>query len=640
MVSRQNPDNGRQPSIVARGLGWLNQTVSLKILLGIGAAFALIGVLFVLIGGVDVSADKPDGWVARNLLHFVFNRSVAVRSDAVLAPADLNSPYRIRLAAQHFDMVCANCHGRPGYGQSVVALSMSPRPQYLPKVVGQFTDAELHQIVVHGVKFSAMPSWATDARPDEVWSMVAFLRQLPKLDAKTYGEMTALPVIEGAPSFDGDNAPPRPANARNIPPPADEFLYAAPASGFADSSMHANPVATCARCHGADGSGAVTGGEAPNLTIHDAAYLQAALEAYAQGKRKSGFMQTIAAQLSAQQITALANYYASLPIRPTPAAPASPALVKRGEVIALQGIPETATPACATCHESEGARITGAPHIAGQSETYLRRQLEAMANGNRGSANWWNPMPAVAHSLDEKDIPALAAYFAGLKPTKAGGQQLRPAAPPTARVNLAEAKQIFDTQCTKCHVNQGRGDLKGDYPDLTLQSAPFVAQNLYAFRSGARPDDMMRQVTGGLSFEQMASLAYYVNGLAPQPGLAKPDMAAAARGAAIAAHGDPQRGIPACLSCHSASGVAALPLVPRLQGESAPYLHNRLDMFAQSYAGNLSSLNPMPLIAGKLTVRERADLAAYFAASPLLPKSAPASQPAPAGASPAPNGQR
>ena len=38
---------------------------------------------------------------------------------------------------------------------------MSPRPQNLPKVLGQFTDEELYLIVEHGVKYSAMPSWPT-----------------------------------------------------------------------------------------------------------------------------------------------------------------------------------------------------------------------------------------------------------------------------------------------------------------------------------------------------------------------------------------------------------------------------------------------------------------------------------------------
>ena len=186
----------------------------------------------------------------------MFQRSEALHSHDVTPPTDLAAPSRVRLAAQQFDMECANCHGRPGFGQSVIALSMSPRPQYLPKVVGQFTDPELYMIVKHGVKFSAMPSWPTNDRVDEVWSMVAFLRQLPKLDAAAYRQMTELPtdVKPGLPGAPGD-ATLRAANAERNAPPKNEFLYAAPSTGFADQTVHENPVPTCARCHGLDGSG-------------------------------------------------------------------------------------------------------------------------------------------------------------------------------------------------------------------------------------------------------------------------------------------------------------------------------------------------------------------------------------------------
>jgi cytochrome c553 len=612
--------------------GWLDQRVSLKLLLAGAAIFGLTAALVLVVGGVSVSADKPDGWIARNLLHFVFKRSVAAGARDVTAPDDLDAPSRVRLGAQHFDMVCANCHGRPGYGQSVVALSMNPRPQYLPNVLNQFTDRELYVIVEHGVHFSAMPSWATEGRGDEVWSMVAFLRQLPKLDAKSYAALTAPPPQTGAPPVGaGQDVALRPADPRRNTPPVNEFLYAAPAYGFADESVHANPTVTCARCHGADGTGAATGGEAPNLTIQDAAYLQAALDAYTRGARKSGFMQTIAAELSSAQVADLAHYYAGLPVQKSVSPPADPALLQRGQTIAFEGVPQNATPACANCHESAGAKISGAPHLAGQSLVFLTRQLTAMRRGGRGSSNWWNPMPAVAHSLSPHDIAAVAAYYASLSPAKAkpGGEAPPPPAPvpQDVQAGMTRAKTLFQTQCMKCHVNQGRGDLKGDYPDLTLQTTSFVAQSLYAFHSGARPSDQMRQTTGGLSFDDMASLARYVNSLAPLPSLAKPDQVAAARGAAIAMHGVSARGVPACLSCHGAAGVAALPLIPRLQGQSAPYLRARLNSFAEPYAKNLSALNPMPLIASRLTDQERADLAAYFAAAAPLPKTSGPSRP-------------
>jgi cytochrome c553 len=580
---------GFGPTWLGRPVTWI-VVVALLVILGVAAA------VFISIGGVDVSADKPDGWVTRNLLHYVFQRSEAARAHELTVPDDFAAPSRVRLAAQHFDMVCANCHGRPGMGQSVTALSMSPRPQYLPKVVGQFTNGELHQIVEHGVKFSAMPSWPTSARSDEVWSMVAFLRQLPGMNAQSYRAMTALPVKQDGGAGIADAWTLRPANPNSDAPPKDEFLYAAPAYGFSDSTFHDNPATTCARCHGADGSGAATGGEAPNLTIQDADYLQRSLEAYTRGSRKSGFMQTIAAQLTGAQDEALARYYAGLAVATVAAPPVNPALVERGMTIATRGIRDRAIPACANCHESSGATITGAPHIAGQSAIYLRRELGAMARGGRGSTLWWNPMPAVAHNLGANDIAAVAAYYASLKPAKSSGPppvQTQPTAIAwtTSPGALAAAKATFNGRCVKCHVNGGRGDLEGNYPDLTLQTEPYVAHALYAFHTRDRPNAQMRETIDSLTVDQMTGLAAYVNTLTPLPALAKPDAAAALRGSVIAMRGIPARGVPSCLGCHGTKGVVALPLIPRLQGQNVAYLRHRLATFSRPDAVGLSALN-------------------------------------------------
>ena len=152
-------------------------------------------------------------------------------------------------------------------------------------------------------------------------------------------------------------------------------------------------------------------------------------------------------------------------------------------------------------------------------------------------------MFAVAHDLSDKDMAALAAYYSDLKPAKAtgNGQAAQPP-PPTPRVNGAKidvhaAKAIFASVCGTCHVNGGRGDLEGNYPNLTLQTTPYVAQSLYEFRTHARQGGKMQEVTSTLNFDQMASLAAYVNSLTPQPALAKPDMGAVSRGAAIATNG-------------------------------------------------------------------------------------------------------
>jgi cytochrome c553 len=226
-------------------------------------------------------------------------------------------------------------------------------------------------------------------------------------------------------------------------------------------------------------------------------------------------------------------------------------------------------------------------------------------------------------------MTAVAAYYSGLKPTKGLGSLPAPIQPTpiswtTAPGGMAVAKQIFNDRCVRCHVNGGRGDLEGNYPDLTLQATPYVAQTLYAFRTRARPNTEMVEIIDSLTFDEMTNLAYFVNGLAPQRALRRVDMQAASRGAVIATRGIPARGVPACMNCHSAQGVTALPLIPRLQGQNVAYLHTRLDRFADPNL-TVSALNPMPLIASQMTNKERADAAAYFAAAAPLPK--PAARP-------------
>ena len=606
--------------LILPDMSWLSRSVTWKALISGAAVLGLIVFGFIAVGGVPVAADRPDGWLTRHLLHFTFKQSIATSARYVEAPNDLDADGRVRLGARQFDMVCANCHGAPGIGQSAVALSMSPRPQYLPRVVDQFTDEDLFVIVQQGVKFSAMPSWPNATRDGEVWSMVAFLRQLPKMDAKRYLDLTAYAVDPATtPAMPlGEQVALRPSDAQRDAPPLNEYNYAAPAVGFSDRILRTHPVAVCAGCHGKDGDGSATAGEAPNLTIHDATYLRAALEAYSSGGRKSGFMQEIASQLSTQQIAALADYYAGLPAHPMPvAAQPNPDLIKRGETIALQGVKETATPACANCHESAGSAISGAPRIAGQSETFLRQQLVAMRLGGRGSTGLWNPMLAVAHGLSENDIAALAAYYSTQKPTK-GGAQTAAAAWPAG--DKAIGKATFQTVCSKCHLNGGRGDTEGVVPDITLMTAPYAVQTLDAFRARVRLNSKMLETTEDMSDADIADISVYLDSLQPEKALAPADAAAAARGAAIATKGDSGRGIPACLGCHDAKGVTALPLIPRLQGQSAVYLKDRLDLFAKPQDGAISTLNPMPAIASKLTAQERANLAAYFASAATLAK--------------------
>ena len=66
---------------------------------------------------------------------------------------------------------------------------------------------------------------------------------------------------------------------------------------------------------------------------------------------------------------------------------------------------------CAACHGPKGISINDLwPNLAGQKETYLKKQIKAFRDGDRQDPNM---QPMVANLTDE-DIDNLAAYFSSL----------------------------------------------------------------------------------------------------------------------------------------------------------------------------------------------------------------------------------
>lgn len=385
-------------------------------LLAAASAAVLVAVVVVTSGIVDLSAAKPhpEGWA--RLLHFTFERSTKFHADAK-PPADLDSAVRIAAGAAYYGQVCARCHGGPGFGQNPVVLSMHPRPQYLAsdlKTAG-FTAPELFRIVKAGVKYSAMPSWPADRRDDEVWHLVAFLRALPTMSPATFQRLAVVQHggATGLAPFGPPVAGRRYALRNDDEPPASSFNYATPAFGMSGFALGADPVATCARCHGADGRG---GGAFPNLTIQPRDYIARTLAAYAAGRRRSGFMQMVATELSPAQIAAIATHYAGLPRRASETGGAAPAL---GQQIALRGVPQAGLAACASCHGVDRAAARAYPLIEGQSRWYIANQLQLFRDGGRGSIAGDatpDPMVAIVKRLTDAQIDAVAAYYAAQPP--------------------------------------------------------------------------------------------------------------------------------------------------------------------------------------------------------------------------------
>ncbi len=69
---------------------------------------------------------------------------------------------------------------------------------------------------------------------------------------------------------------------------------------------------------------------------------------------------------------------------------------------------------CSACHGERGhASVAGIPHLAGQDETYLALALRQYRSGARAAS----AMRAVSGALQDREIAALAAWYAAQKVT-------------------------------------------------------------------------------------------------------------------------------------------------------------------------------------------------------------------------------
>lgn len=344
-------------------------------------ALALLGFLVAASGLVPTRASDGHWPVTEWFLKFTMQRSAATQSLGLKVPP-LDDPGLVLQGAGHYELNCRSCHGAPGIPPSRTAQSMLPAPADLAQAIPESTPKKLFHIVKHGVKFTGMPAFPSQARDDEVWSVVAFLLELPGLDPEGYRQLVR----------------PDASPAGGIAPDA--------VDGFARMNQ------SCIQCHGHDGQG--RGGIIPAIAGQRPDYLRHSLTAYARGSRASGIMEPAAAGLDDAMIRRLAGHYAGLPPKPPAVAmPADAAEIERGRLIAHEGIRRRRVPACIECHDPGGSRANPAyPRLDGQPARYLALQLMLFMEDRRGGSAHAHLMDPVIAGLQPEDIQAVSRYFA------------------------------------------------------------------------------------------------------------------------------------------------------------------------------------------------------------------------------------
>ncbi len=165
----------------------------------------------------------------------------------------------------------------------------------------------------------------------------------------------------------------------------------------------------CAACHGLDGNSAVAMN--PKLAGQIPEYLLKQLTNFKEGKRANAVMAGMVANLSADDMQNLADYYSAKKI--TLAKAKSNGAGSLGEKIYRAGNPASGVPACASCHGANGAGIPKQfPRLSAQHAEYTLTQMKAFRSGERANAPM---MMTIASKMTDAEMQAVSDYVQGLR---------------------------------------------------------------------------------------------------------------------------------------------------------------------------------------------------------------------------------
>ncbi|MDH4583087.1 cytochrome c [Pseudomonas sp. BN415] len=166
----------------------MKRTIKTLAIASTAAVAGIMGAAYV--GLFNVGADDPHWAPVHAFLTMARERSIAVRARDLEVP-NLKDEALIRAGAGNYNSMCIGCHLAPGVAQTELSQSLYPAPPNLAKVGVDGNPANAFWIIKHGIKATGMPAWGKSMGDQYIWGMVAFLQQLPSLDAEQYRALVA-----------------------------------------------------------------------------------------------------------------------------------------------------------------------------------------------------------------------------------------------------------------------------------------------------------------------------------------------------------------------------------------------------------------------------------------------------------------
>jgi len=166
---------------------------------------------------------------------------------------------------------------------------------------------------------------------------------------------------------------------------------------------------------------------------------------------------------------------------------------------------------CVACHGQNGNSVNPIwPKLAGQHAYYIEKELHDFQNEKRTDPS----MSAMAMGLNDIDIENVAAFFASQPSTIEAASERK----------VALGKKLYRggnadsavPACMACHGPTGSGNSPARFPKVGGQHAAYQVKALSDFKAGTRSNDkqdMMRDIAGRMSAEEIEAVASYMSGL-------------------------------------------------------------------------------------------------------------------------------
>ncbi len=165
----------------------------MKYALTVLATLAVLGVgalVFPYTGFMNVAATAGHSGIEQWYLSTMSRRSIQARAGNAAVPDVLTDSTTIARGAFAYREMCQTCHGGPDIERSVTGQGITPTPPYLTETAGEWKPNQVFWIVQNGIKMAGMPAYGPTHTDEELWELVAFVKQLPEMTPERYAALT------------------------------------------------------------------------------------------------------------------------------------------------------------------------------------------------------------------------------------------------------------------------------------------------------------------------------------------------------------------------------------------------------------------------------------------------------------------